>query len=216
MTRSQKLTLATLAVLILTASVWLLYLLFAPRDNALARTTQLNYEGQPTLGDDDAPIKLIFFENFLCDHCKALEAEVMPQLKRDYIDTGEVEAYYINLAWGGERATLAGLAGECAFVQDEAAFWHYKSALYQAQETWQGVADLAELAQGVDGLDTDALRTCVEEGRYQAEVQRDLDLAEQVGVQGTPSLVVGNQGFQGPSYATLQREIEAQLNGGGS
>ena len=214
MTRPQKLTLATLAALILATLGWLIYLLFAPRSNPLVSTPQLGYEGQPTLGDENAPVKVIFFENFLCDHCRALEAEVMPQLKRDYVDTGKVEAYYVNLAWGGERAGLAGLAGECAYAQDEAAFWDYKSALYEAQETWQGVSGLAALAQDVDALNADELRTCVEEGRYQDEVQRDLDLAERVGVQGTPSLVVGNQGFQGPSYVTLRREIEAQLSGG--
>ena len=213
MTRPQKLTLATLAVLILVTLGFLIYILVAPRDNPLSSTQGLGYEGQPTLGDDDAPVKIIFFENFLCDHCRALEAEVMPQLKRDYIDTGEVEAIYVNLAWGGERATLAGLAGECAYAQDEAAFWSYKSALYEAQEVWQGADALVELAQTTDGLDAAELRTCIEEARYQDEVQRDLDLAERVGVEGTPSLVVGNQGFQGPGYSTLQREIEAQLSG---
>ncbi len=216
MTRPQKLTLATLAVLILALLGYSAYLLLVPATNPSANALERGYEGQPTLGQADAPVKLILFENFLCEHCKALEAEVMPQLKRDYIDTGEVEAYYINLAWGGERATLAGLAGECAYSQNEDAFWRYKSALYEAQETWQGVDGLAKLAQNVDALDADALRTCIEEGRYQDEVQRDLDLAEQVGVEGTPSLVVGNQGFQGPSYSTLQREIETQLNAGGS
>ncbi len=213
MTRPQKLTLATLAVLILAALGWLVYILFAPQEDPLASTLQRGYEGQPTLGNDDAPVKVIFFENFLCEHCRAFEANVMPQLKRDYIDTGDVEAYYVNLAWGGERALLAGLAGECAYAQDEAAFWDYKSALYEAQETWQGVNDLAAAARDIDALDADALRTCVQEARYQEEVQRDLDLAERVGVQGTPSLVVGNQGFQGPSYHTLRREIEAQLRG---
>ena len=213
MTRPQKLTLTTLAVLTAAMLGYLIYALLVPA-NALAGAPQPGYADQPTLGQSDAPVKLILFENFLCEHCKAFEEEVMPQLERDYIDTGKVEAYYVNLAWGGERATLAGLAGECAYRQDEVAFWTYKSALYEAQETWQGVDDLAVIAQEVDGLDAEALRACVEEGRYQDEVQRDLDLAEQVGVQGTPSLVVGNQGFQGPGYDVLRREIDAQLSGG--
>ena len=213
MTRPQKLTLATLAVLVLALLGYLAYLLLVPANSPSASALTGGYADQPTLGRDDAPVKLIFFENFLCEHCKALEAEIMPQLKRDYIDTGEVEAYYVNLAWGGERATLAGLAGECAYRQDEEAFWAYKTSLYEAQETWQGVDDLAALAQRIDALDANALRTCIQEAHYQNEVQRDLDLAERVGVEGTPSLVVGNQGFQGPSYEVLRREIEAQLSG---
>ena len=214
MTRPQKLTLTTLAVLTVALLGYLAYVLLAPEESPLDSALQPVYADQPTLGQSDAPVKLVLFENFLCDHCKAFEEEVMPQLKRDYIDTGKVEAYYVNLAWGGERSSLAGLAGECAYTQDEEAFWTYKSALYEAQATWQGVGDLVTIAQRIDGLDAEALRVCVEETRFQDEVQRDLDLAEQIGVQGTPSLLVGDQGFQGPGYEVLRREIDAQLSGG--
>jgi len=212
MTGSQKLTLATLGILALAALGFIVYLLF--NANNLSVTAEgSGYADQPTLGQANAPVKLILFENFLCEHCAAFEAEAFPQLKRDYIDTGKVEVYYINLAWGEERARLAGLAGECAYRQNEGAFWNYKTALYEAQLTWQDLNDLVTLAASSE-LDANALRTCIEEARYQDEVQRDLDLADEVGVQGTPSIVIGDQGLQGPSYETLKRVIEAQLSGG--
>ena len=210
-TRPRQLTLITLFVLVLALLGYWAYTSFTTPETADAPLP--SYAGQPTLGRADAPVKLILFENFLCDHCRAFEQEVMPQLEREYIDTGKVEAYYVNLAWGSERATLAGLAGECAYQQDEDAFWRYKSVLYEAQATWQGVDDLTALAQNVEGLGADALRTCTEEARYQDEVRRDLELADYIGVEGTPSLIVGDQGFQSPSYATLRREIDAQLGG---
>ena len=212
MTRSQKLTLSTLVILTLGLLGYLAYALLAPTETAPTGTAQGGYADQPTLGQASAPVKLIMFENFLCEHCKAFEEEVFPQLERDYVDTGKVEVYYVNLAWGEERARLAGLAGECAYRQDEGAFWNYKTALYEAQQTWQDLDDLVMLATSSE-LDTAALRTCLEEERYQDEVQRDLDLADEVGVQGTPSLVIGDQGLQGPSYDTLKRTIDAQLSG---
>ena len=174
-----------------------------------------SYENQPTLGEDSAPVKMILFENFLCEHCKAFEEEVFPQVKRDYIDTGKVEAYYVNLAWGTEDATTAALAGECAYRQNEPAFWEFKTAVYRAQggegERWATLDKLVSIAEGVDGLDAQALRSCVEEERYQDEVQRDLEIADLVGVQGTPSIIVGDQGFEGPGYSVLKRAIEQQL-----
>ncbi|MEM7736332.1 MAG: DsbA family protein [Deinococcota bacterium] len=213
MTRLQQLTLGTLAALIVSSLGFLTYTLLFSGGNDLSEAAYNSYANQPTLGQDTAPVKLIMFENFLCDHCKTFEEEVFPQLKRDYVDTGKVELYYINLAWGSERARLAGLAGECAYQQDENAFWDYKTALYAAQATWQDVTDLATLAM-IDGLDADALRRCVEDERYQDEVQRDLDLATRIGVQATPSLVLGNQGFEAPSYGVLKRAIDAQLSEG--
>lgn len=209
MTRPQILTLATAATLALLLLGYLAFALFAPRSVAGGS----GYADQPTLGREDAPVKLILLENFLCEHCREFETEVFPQLLRDYIEPGLVEAYYVNLAWGGERARLAGLAGECAFRQDERAFWRYKSALYDAQPTWQDVGDLEALAREVEGIDAGALRSCVDDERYASEVQRDLDLADRVGIQATPSLVIGDQGFQGPSYAVLRRAIDVRLGG---
>ena len=176
------------------------------------------YEDQPTLGDDDAPVKVILFENFLCEHCKAFEEDAFAQLKREYIDTGKVQAYYVNLAWGEEDAFNAGLAGECAYRQDEAAFWPYKTALFRAQggegETWATVDTLVKVAEeSAPELDAADLRACITEKRYGSEVERDIGLADYVGVQGTPSIIVNDEGFQNPSFQDLKTAIDNQLAG---
>ena len=146
----------------------------------------------------------------MCEHCRAFETDVFPRLKRDYIDTGEVQAIYVNLAWGEEQAELAALAGECAYQQNEQAFWAFKEQLYEAQGSWQTVDDLEILAEAVAGLASPHLEHCTTQAEPQPEVPPDLALAEHVGVSGTPSLVVGNQGYEAPSFATLQAAIEAQ------
>lgn len=42
------------------------------------------------LGDENAPVTLIEYASPTCPHCAAFHAEVYPQLKADYIDTGKV------------------------------------------------------------------------------------------------------------------------------
>lgn len=212
MTRTQRLTLITAIFLALALLGTLLYLRLRPGPT-LNMQEGGGYEGQPTLGERQAPVKLILFENFLCEHCKAFEAETFGRLRRDYIDAGRVEAYYINLAWGDPTAVTAGRAGECAFRQDEGAFWEYKRALFAAQGAngWATLDRVVGIAEGVEGLEPEALRACITEAQTQAEVARDLELADYVGVTGTPSVVVGNQGFEAPSFETLQAEIESQL-----
>lgn len=207
-TRARFLTVVT-AVLVLGAAAIAAIFLFT-RPQAFATTQADSYAGQPTLGDPDAPVKLILFENFMCDHCREFETAVFSQLKRDYIDTGQVEVFYVNLAWGSEQAELGGLAGECAYDQDEAAFWTYKRLLYEQQGSWQDASDLAGLADEVPGLDGAQLEACVTGGDTQGELERDLALGDYVGVEGTPSVVVGNQGFEAPSFEVLRQAIEVQ------
>lgn len=111
-TRAQFLTAVT-AVLILGAAA-IAAAFFLTRPKAFATAEADSYVGQPTLGDPNAPIKLILFGNFMCEHCRTFEADVFPQLKRDYIDTGRVEAYYVNLSSGFLSQTKKYLLGwEC-------------------------------------------------------------------------------------------------------
>ena len=215
MTRTQRLTLFTAVFLALALLGALLYLKLRPGPN-LNVQDGVGYEGQPTLGRPRAPVKLILFENFLCEHCKAFEADTFGRLEEAYIGTGQVEAYYVNLAWGETDAFNAGLAGECAYRQDAAAFWPYKTALFRAQgaegETWATVDTLVRVAEEkAPELDAADLRACITDRRYESEVERDLELAEYVGVQGTPSIVVGDEGFQNPSFAALGAAIDSRL-----
>ncbi len=184
------------------------FLLTRPQEVAV--TPSRDYVGQPALGDAEAPVKLILFENFMCEHCRAFETEVFPALERDFIDTGRVQALYVNLAWGEEPAGLAGLASECAYRQSSAAFWPYKTRLFERQGDWNTASDLAALADGIADLDRGALETCVRQGQTQGEVDSDLSVAERVGVSGTPSVVIGDQGFEAPDYDTLRMAIEAE------
>jgi len=206
---SRLLTIVTAVVVVLGLLAFAGYRLLMPA----VFTPQLSgYADQPTLGEQNAPVKLILFENFMCDHCKAFEERVFPQLKREYIDTGRVEVYYVNLAWGSEQAVLAGMAGECAYRQDADAFWPFKTALYEAQGQWQTVDDLVAVATAIPGLTPVDLRDCIEEGRYAAEVQRDLELGDQVGVTGTPSVVIGTRGFEAPTLEVLRAAVEEELD----
>lgn len=207
-TRAQFLTVLTAVIVVGLAAIAATFYLTRPQAREVSEVS--DYASQPALGSADAPVKLVLFENFLCEHCRAFEADVFPQLKRQYIDTGKVQAIYVNLAWGEQEAQLAALAGECAYRQNEQGFWEFKEQLYEAQGRWQTVADLRTLAEGVPELDAAALEQCVTRAETQSEVDRDLSLADAVGVSGTPSLVVGNQGYEAPSFATLQAAIEQQ------
>ena len=165
-----------------------------------------------------APVKIILFENFLCESCKAFEETTFRRLKRAYIDTGKVQAYYVNLSWGKADAVNAGLAGECAYRQDEVAFWPYKKALLRAQKdqgkVWATVDTLIRIAQeNVPELDSVDLRTCITEKRYQSEVTRDIELGDYVGIQETPSILVNDESLQDPNFAALQAAIDTRLTG---
>lgn len=203
-------TIATGTVMVVAALAFLLVRMASPAGWGVADARANGYAGQPRLGSPQAQLKVILYENFLCEHCRAFEEDVLPEFQRRYVETGRVELYFVALAWG-DGATAPALAGECAFRQDEAAFWEYKTRLFDRQDTLADATPeaLASLASGVAGVDAADLAACVRDGATRSEVQRDLDLADYVGIRGTPTVVVGSQAFEAPSLATLADAVEA-------
>ena len=218
---AQRLTVVTAVVVALALVGIIAYSRFQPRADAavttpVAATGELSYEGQPALGDAAAPVKLAVFEDFKCPACKFFEDNVFPGLERDYLDTGRAQLVFVNFPFIGPDSTTAAVAGECAYRQNEAAFWEYKTVLYRAQGAeraeWATPARLEELAQNVGDLDAAELRTCIDEQRYAAEVTSDLDMAQAVGVNSTPSLFVNGTKLEAANdYEAVKEAIDAAL-----
>ena len=45
----------------------------------------------PILDDKDAKVTIVEFSDFQCPFCKALFDDSLPQIKKDYVDTGKVK-----------------------------------------------------------------------------------------------------------------------------
>ncbi|CAN5762469.1 DsbA family protein [soil metagenome] len=218
---TRNLTVVTAVVVALALVGIIVYSRFQPRaDPAIttptAATGELDYENQPALGAADAPVKLAVFEDFKCPACKFFDDNVFPQLERDYIDSGRARLSFVNFPFIGPDSTTAAIASECAYHQNEAAFWEYKAILYRAQgperDQWATPERLEELAQNVGDLDAAELRACTDERRYADAVTSDLDMAQAVGVNSTPSLFVNGTKLENANdYAAVKEAIDAAL-----
>jgi protein-disulfide isomerase len=137
----------------------------------------------------------------------------MPQLERDYIDTGRVQLVTINLP-NSEGATTAALAGACAYSQDAKAYWRFRTLIYDSQtgnDDWVTMESLVDLARTLPGLDTGELKTCIDEARHRGDIERNHELAAAAGVTRTPTVVIGEQGFVGTRYGPIQAALERHL-----
>jgi len=213
---TQRLTLITAIIVALAIVGIIIYSRFQPSTTTATTTPtngELSYDDQPRLGEADAPITLAVFEDFKCPACKFFEESVLPQIKRDYIDSGQASIYYFNFPFLGPDSTTAALAGECAYKQNEAAFWDYKTIIFRAQgaesEEWARPSRLEELASNLGDLDAADLRTCIDEERHADEVSADRQIGVDVGVTGTPGLFINGQKVEN---ANNYNEVKAAID----
>jgi protein-disulfide isomerase len=176
-----------------------LFILFggvsAPAQSAL---DTVPYEELPRMGEADAPVKVVEFADFKCPHCKTFHDEVFPKLKEEFIDTGVVAFYYMHFPVISQDSVTAGAAA--AAIHDMYgidAFWTFQSTLYDNQgnprQTWATPEFLASMAAAViDEVNMRRLVRAIRNDAYVNVVRRDRSVGQELGVNGTPTLFVGD------------------------
>jgi protein-disulfide isomerase len=109
-----------------------------------------------TMGDPNAPVKIIEYADFQCPYCMRYWQETEPQIIKTYVTSGKVYYEYRSMgAFIGPESGSAAAAAYCA--GDQGKFWEYHDALY-SHWTGENTGDFApaKLHQyGVTiGLDT--------------------------------------------------------------
>jgi len=171
----------------------------------------------PVLGNKDAKVTLVEFSDFQCPFCKSMFDESLPQIKKDYIDTGKVKLAYRHFPLTSihPNAQKAAEASECA--NDQGKFWQYHDELFKNQTEWESLSPdkalekFAEYAGNI-GIDSNKLSGCVSSGQFEDNVNKDLDEGSTAGVQGTPATYVNGYLLEGAvPYEQFKAEIEKRL-----
>ncbi len=199
----QRLTLTTVIVLVVALVGLVAWQRLAPQPAAAAFTGDFDLGEQPMIGDPDAPATIVAFEE-----------DAYPRIVNELVETGQAKLYFMNYQFLGPDSTTAGIAGECALAQDEAAFWNYKTYVYRAQgpesEAWATPELLVDLAREyVPALDADELASCIDERRFEDAVAADYELGQQAGVDATPTLFVNGQKLESWGFEAVEAAVAA-------
>jgi protein-disulfide isomerase len=148
----------------------------------------LTIDDAPVLGMRTARIALVLFSDFQCPFCRRFAIEVLPQLKRQYVDSGQLQVAFRHLPLDGihPRARAAAEAAECAARQD--GFWPFHDRLFLNASALE-VQNLRGHAETI-GLNVAKFDTCLN-GEAVGHVQRDQQIAEALGLGVTPTLMIG-------------------------
>jgi protein-disulfide isomerase len=205
----QRLAIATVAIAVIVVAG----ILIAPRLSPAA-STELDVGGQPLLGRADAPVTMVVFEDFRCPGCQNFELNVMPDIRRDYVDGGRVRVAYVNLPVVNPVTASEHVArvGECVFRQSNEAFWEMKTPLYRAQAELGNARRTVELATTyAPGIDVGALDACIADPSSLQAVRDDVALATRLQVRSTPSVFVNGVAVATPSASAVRAALDDAL-----
>ncbi len=169
----------------------------------------------PPLGNKNAKVTVVAFEDFRCPFCDKLFKDTLPQLKKDYIDTGKISFYYRHYQFLGPASVVAGNAAECANEQGK--FWQLHDYLYTNQpsesDTSMYTTDNLTQIAGQLGMNTDQFRSCLDSKKYDKNVSDDLAAGQKAGVNGTPTLFINGLPVVGAQpYTAFKTVIDQELS----
>jgi protein-disulfide isomerase len=168
-----------------------------------------------SVGNPSAPAKLLVFSDYQCPFCGQFAAQIAPLLKAEFVETGLLELVYYDFPLGGlhRHSFLASRAARCAGEQGK--FWEYHDVLFGEQSRWAASsrAPLDEFEQYAErlGLDRQAFSACLRSDRFADVVSANKLLGEQLGVTGTPTLILnGRRVMNWSDYAGLKELIQQE------
>jgi protein-disulfide isomerase len=161
------------------------------------------------LGKADAPIVIFEFASLTCPHCADFDANTLPKLKADWIDTGKARLIFRDFPLEPMAIQAATLA-RCA-PPDQ--FYGFIDALFRGQANWaspsriqDALGKIAKLA----GMSDEKYAACMKDDALRDQILGSrLEAEQQFKVESTPTFFINGTRFVG---ALPYPEFEAALN----
>jgi protein-disulfide isomerase len=163
------------------------------------------------VGDDKAPITIIEYYSLSCPHCAHFAEDILPEVKKAYIDTGKVKLvlrdYPLN-----KQALQAAMLAHCL---PKEAFTSMSDILFKSQTSWlvdDATQPLMAIAKTA-GIDDAKFAQCLSDKATQDKIINSRKEGEEkYQVDATPTFLVMDQKISGArSFEVFKQLIDAEL-----
>lgn len=162
---------------------------------------QVSTDDDPVLGDKNAPLTIVEFSDFECPFCKRSFDQLLPELKKNYIDSGKLKLVYRDFPLSFHaNAHKEAEAAECARSQgDDTTYFKFHDQIFtRTTSNGAGLAlsQLPVIARDLN-LNVSQFQQCLDSGKFGDEVDKDITDGTAAGVSGTPSWFIGRSSKNG-------------------
>lgn len=160
-------------------------------DKPIPPTYEVKVGEAPYAGGKDAKVVIVEFSDFQCPYC-AKAAQTLNQIKKKYGDRIKVVFKQFPLSFHSQ-AKKAAIASLCANEQGSENFWKLHDRFFSNQANL-APDKIKEEAKKL-GMDSKKFDKCLNENKYIAQVEKDIQQGKELGVKGTPTFFVNGMVF---------------------
>ncbi|MCF6272724.1 MAG: DsbA family protein [Rhodobacteraceae bacterium] len=168
-----------------------------------------------TLGDENAPIKVVEYSSFTCPHCANFHRDVFPLLETNFINTGKIFFIYRPVYFDGP-GLWADMLARCTGDSDK--FFEISDILFKRQAEWSRAGSQAAVSDGIisvgkqAGLDEETIVACLQDNDNAQLLVADFQAnAERDNIRSTPSFLIDGELTQNMSYEDFAKILNDKL-----
>jgi len=167
------------------------------------------------MGSKDAKVTLVEYASLTCPHCAALNTEVLPRIKKEYVETGKVRYVYRDFPLD-QLALAASVLARCAGPDR---YFGFIDVLFASQGNWVPSNDPSRALEQVGklgGVTPEQYGACRKDESLQTKVLEQRMTGEKTfQINATPTLIVnGDKYARGMTYEELKAVLDEHLSKG--
>lgn len=174
----------------------------------------LHYTGTRLIGEETAPLTVINVSSLSCPHCADFFEDVLPQIKKDYIETGKIKLSIREIA--ADKPSMMALSLVTCAAPEK--YEEAVALLYKNQRDWlmshEPAVKLKAYAEQL-GLDAQNFDACMANSDLKDKMSKTtFGTLKELNITHTPTLIVQgtDKRIEGAkSYDTFKKFLDESL-----
>ncbi len=182
------------------------------------KSTIIDYEGKPFLGEESAPVEIVEFGDYRCPACKDFNENVVPFIYEELVKTGKAKFYYMHYSFLAPDSDTSAEFAEVVYQElGNDMFWEFHDTLLATQETEANFTDdvlEATLSTIASPEETEQVVEAYKNGNGKDAWDEDMKTAKNLGITSTPTIYIGGKEFTGHTMEDLVNMVEEETANG--
>jgi protein-disulfide isomerase len=182
------------------------------------KSVVIDYEGQPFLGEESAPVEIIEFGDYKCPSCKDFNDRLFPVIYKELVETGKAKFYFINYSFINVDSNRSAQFAETVYQElGNEKFWAFHELLFSKQPadlSYERVDLYTEsfleeaLAEVATEEETKKVMKAFGENEGKEAWEKDMKMANNLGVSSTPTIFINGKQFSGSTLNDFTKMVE--------
>ena len=164
------------------------------------------------LGINEAPIKIKIFSSLTCPHCADFHINVVPKIKKEYVDPGKVQLIFIDFPLD-QAAFDASKLLHCLEQKKQIAFL---DKIYENQSQWTSGKNLSEINNNLKeiakvlGINSKEFDKCLNNDTIIDQIINGrINAIQKYSINSTPTIIINEKKLEGSAnFRNIKKKIE--------